>query len=56
MAAGESLQVDPATLHLPGSRQDGADPIKLHRQLAQHGTSAAGMPPLEVQRGSDGDL
>ena len=56
MAAGESLQVDPATLHLPGSRRDGADPIKLHRQLAQHGTSAAGMPPLEVQRGSDGNL
>ena len=56
MAAREALDVDPATLHLPGSRRDGADPIKLHRQLANHGTSTAGMPPLEVMRGSDGGL
>ena len=52
----EFLDVDPATLHLPGSRQDGADPLKLHRQLARHGLSVAGMPPLEVSRGSDGHL
>jgi hypothetical protein len=52
----ELLQVDPATLHLPGSRQDGADPAKLQRQLARHGTSVAGMPPLDVKRGADGEL
>ena len=56
MPAREFLLVDPATLHLPGSRRDGADPMKLARQLARHGTSVAGMPPLEVKRGSDGEL
>ncbi len=56
MAAREVLYVDPAKLHLPGSRSNGADPIKLQRQLARHGTSAAGMPHLEVKRGSDGEL
>jgi hypothetical protein len=30
--------------------------MKLHRQLARHGTSVAGMPPLEVSRGTDGGL
>lgn len=52
----EFLQVDPASLHLPGGRRDGVDPMKLHRQMARHGMSAAGMPPLEVSRGSDGEL
>jgi hypothetical protein len=52
----ELLQVDPATLHLPGSRPDGADPVKLQRQISQNGSSLAGMPPLEVKRGSDGEL
>ena len=56
MPSGELLQVDPATLYLPGSRRIGADPIKLHRQLARHGTSVAGMPPLEVKRCRDGNL
>jgi hypothetical protein len=56
MKPREFLQVDPATLHLPGSRRDGADPVKLQRQLAKHGTSIAGMPPPEVKRGSDGEL
>lgn len=56
MAVREFLQVDPATLRLPSSRRDDADPVKLHRQLARHGTSVAGMPPLEVKRGSDGEL
>jgi hypothetical protein len=56
MAAGRVIEVDPATLHLPGSRRDGADPMKLHRQLMRHGTSVAGMPPLDVKRGSDGEL
>jgi hypothetical protein len=52
----EFLQVDPASLHLPNSRQEGADPKKLSRQLARYGTSIAGMPPPQVQRGSDGEL
>ena len=30
--------------------------MKLHRQLARHGLSIAGMPPLEVSRGTDGEL
>lgn len=52
----EFLEVDPAGLRVPGSRRDGADPYKLHRQIAKHGTSIAGMPPIEVSRGSDGEL
>jgi hypothetical protein len=45
MKPREFLQVDPASLHLPGSRRDGADPLKLHRQVTKHGTSIDGMPP-----------
>jgi hypothetical protein len=56
MKPREFLQVDPASLHLPGSRRDGADPVKLHRQVVRHGTSIDGMPPLEVKRGADGEL
>src|SRR5580704_3392940 len=56
MGQREFLEVDPAGLHLPGSRRDGADPYKLQRQLARHGTSIAGMPPIEVSRGTDGEL
>jgi hypothetical protein len=56
MSVREFLQVDPATLHLPGGRRDGVDPMKLHRQLARHGVSIDGMPPLEVSRGTDGEL
>ena len=56
MSDREFLEVDPATLHVPGSRRDGADPYKLQRQLAKHGTSVAGMPPIEVSRGTDGEL
>jgi hypothetical protein len=56
MSDREFLQVDPATLHLPGGRRDGVDPMKLHHQLARHGLSVVGMPPLEVSRGSDGGL
>jgi hypothetical protein len=50
------LMVNPASLHLPGSRRDGADSAKLMRQVARHGTSIVGMPPIEVKRGSDGEL
>ena len=56
MKPREFLQVDPATLHLPGSRRDGADPMKLQRQIAEHGVSMEGMPPPEVMHGSDGEL
>lgn len=56
MRAREFLQVDPASLHLPGSRQDGADPVKLQRQFARYGISIDRMPPPEVKRGSDGEL
>jgi hypothetical protein len=42
MKSREFLQVDPAALHLPGSRMDGADPMKLQRQVAKHGTSTEG--------------
>src|SRR5260370_29564107 len=48
--------VDPAELRLPSSRSGGADPIKLQRQIAKHGTSTAGMPPLLAYEGSDGAL
>src|SRR5258708_13056377 len=52
----EFLEVDPAGLHVPASRRTGADPYKLHRQIAKQGTSIAGMPPIEVSRGTDGEL
>lgn len=53
----EFIWVDPAGLYLPsGIRAQGADPGKLARQVARHGTSLAGMPPLEVTRGRDGHL
>jgi hypothetical protein len=56
MPAREYLNVDPAGLHLPGSRPEGADPAKLQRQFARYGRSMDGMPPIEVKRGRDGGL
>jgi hypothetical protein len=56
MNGGEFLEVDPADLHLPGGRRDGADFLKLQRQFSRFGTSTEGMPPLKVSRGSDGKL
>jgi hypothetical protein len=50
------LDVDPRDLHLPVSRLSGPDPFKLQRQIARYGTATAGMPVLEVDRGSDGRL
>jgi len=47
--------VDPRELRVPPSRQ-GADPIKLHRQVARFGASAAGMPPPWVYEATDGVL
>ena len=53
----EFLSVDPAGLYLPpGIRSRGADPMKLSRQIAKHGASLDGMPPLELTRGRDGHL
>ncbi len=52
----EFLDVDPRTLRLPSTRLDGADPRKLQRQIAGHGRSLTGMPPILVHRGSDGEL
>jgi hypothetical protein len=56
MNGPQVLHVDPRTLHLPASRSSGADPAKLHRQIARHGKSAAGMPPIWAYRGTDGEL
>jgi len=53
----EFILVNPADLHLPpGIRSQGADPVKLSRQIARYGDSLAGMPPLELIRGRDGHL
>src|SRR5438094_752381 len=53
----EFVMLDPATLHLPpGVRAQGADPAKLARQIAAHGNSLDGMPPVEVTRGRDGHM
>src|SRR2546425_12552320 len=48
--------VDPRDLRVPPSRQQGADPAKLQRQIALFGRSAAGMPPPWVYEGTDGVL
>ncbi|HEY7425140.1 MAG TPA: hypothetical protein VH682_12995 [Gemmataceae bacterium] len=52
----EFIEVDPGELYLPPSRPQGADPGKLARQIAKHGNSLDGMPPLQLVRGKDGHL
>ena len=52
----EIVEVDPATLHVPPTRPQGADPGKLARQIHQHGDTVDGMPPLELVRGKEGKL
>jgi hypothetical protein len=52
----EFIDVDPGELHLPPSRAQGADPGKLARQIAKHGNSLDGMPPLQVVRGKGGHM
>jgi hypothetical protein len=54
--AADIRNVDPADMRLPSSRSSGADPGKLQRQIAKHGKSTAGMPPLIAYEGSDGVL
>jgi hypothetical protein len=49
-------EVDPRDLRPATSRRDGADPLKLQRQIARFGASADGMPPLIVYEASDGVL
>lgn len=49
-------EVDPRELRPATSRRDGADPVKLQRQIARFGASTAGMPPLIVYEASDGVL
>jgi hypothetical protein len=56
MASRAFFDVDPGTLRLPHERRDGADPAKLQRQIARHGNSLVGMPPVLVYRGSDREL
>jgi hypothetical protein len=41
---------------LPPTRPQGADPGKLARQIARHGNSVDGLPPLQLVRGKDGHL
>ncbi len=50
------LDVDPRELRVSSARPSGADPYKLQRQIAQFGSSAAGMPPIWVYQGSAGVL
>ena len=50
------LDVDPRELRVTSSRRSGANPMKLHRQIARFGNSNAGMPPIWVYEGSDGVL
>jgi hypothetical protein len=52
----EFIDVDPGELYLPPSRPQGADPGKLARQIAKHGNSLDGMPPLQLVRGKGGHL
>jgi hypothetical protein len=54
--AADFRDVDPAELRLPSSRSSGADAYKLQRQIARHGTSITGMPPLFAYEGADGVL
>jgi hypothetical protein len=48
--------VDPRELRVPPSRPQGADPVKLQRQISKFGASSLGMPPLIVYEGIDGVL
>jgi hypothetical protein len=48
--------VNPRELRVPSPRRQGADPAKLHRQIALFGRSATGMPPPWVYEATDGVL
>ena len=53
---GEFLDVDPRSLHASFNRSQGADPLKLARQVTRYGASIATMPPVWVWRCKDGKL
>jgi hypothetical protein len=48
------IHVDPAELHVPPGRIQGADPGKLARQISAYGTAFDTMPPLQLVLGSGG--
>jgi hypothetical protein len=48
--------IDPRELRLPTYRVNGADPEKLHRQIARFGASMDNMLPPIVYESSDGVL
>jgi hypothetical protein len=52
----EFRDVDPRELHVPPSRQQGADPGKLAQQLSRFGATVSTMPPPWVYEGVDGSL
>ena len=52
--ARDFRDVDPRDLRVPSSRRERVDPLKLHRQIAQYGSSVARMQPLWVQEAADG--
>jgi hypothetical protein len=54
--ASDFRDVDPRELRAPPSRAQGADPVKLARQIALFGASTAGMPAPWVYEGTDGVL
>src|SRR5204862_1434050 len=47
------VELDPRELRVPSSRE-GADPIKLARQIARFGASDVGMPSIVAYEGTDG--
>jgi hypothetical protein len=54
MTSFGTIFIDPRLLHLPPSRDQGADPTKLQRQISQFGISTKGMPVLLGLRAIDG--
>lgn len=47
------IEIDPRELRVPSSRE-GADPIKLARQIVRFGASDSGMPAIVAYEGIDG--
>ena len=48
--------VDPRDLRVPSSRGQGADPVKLARQIARFGAGMDSMPAIITYEGLDGVL
>ncbi len=47
------IEIDPRELRVPSSRE-GADPVKLARQISRFGSSDVGMPSIVAYEGADG--